>query len=114
MKLRTARIETDLPKIVQIMNPYESNPVTPERVRSWFQYSPPGRVQLRLVAADEQDTVTGYSGFVHEASAPAGHYIVWVIVDPDSQGFAERRGFAIDRHLRDSSLNLANTRWCKN
>ena len=82
MKIRTARIETDLPDIVRIINPYETNPVSVDQVRSFFQYNPTGRIQKRLVAADENDSVTGYSGFVHEASAPAGHFIVWVIVDP--------------------------------
>jgi GNAT superfamily N-acetyltransferase len=82
MKIRNARIETDLPDIVRIINPCETNPVSVDQVRSFFQYNPPGRTQLRLVAADENDKVAGYSGLIHEASAPVGHFITWVIVDP--------------------------------
>jgi GNAT superfamily N-acetyltransferase len=82
MHIRPARIETDLPAIVRIINPYETNPRTVAQVRSFFQHNPPGRIQARLVAVDNNDAVSGYSGFVHEASAPAGHCIVWVIVDP--------------------------------
>jgi GNAT superfamily N-acetyltransferase len=82
MHIRPARIETDLPAIVRIINPYETNPLTFEQVRSFFQHNPPGRIQGRLVVVDDNDAVAGYSGFVHEASAPAGHCIVWVIVDP--------------------------------
>jgi GNAT superfamily N-acetyltransferase len=82
MKIRPARLETDLPAIVRITNPYETNPLSVEQVRSFFEYNPPGRIQVRLVAVDEHDQVSGYSGFVHESSAPAGAFIVWVVVDP--------------------------------
>jgi DNA-binding transcriptional MerR regulator/GNAT superfamily N-acetyltransferase len=84
--IRTARIETDLPGIVRISNPYESQPVTVDQRRKWFQHNPPGRVQQRLVSVNEQDAVTGYGGYVHEADAPDHHFIVWVIVDPDYRG----------------------------
>jgi GNAT superfamily N-acetyltransferase len=82
MKIRPARIETDLPDIVRIINPYETNPLNVDQVRSFFEYNPTGRIQTRLVAVNENDTVAGYSGFVHEASAPDRHFIVWVVVDP--------------------------------
>ena len=143
MKIRTARIETDLASIVQIINPYETKPVTVDQVRSFFLFNPPGRIQLRLVAVDENEAVIGYSGFIHEASAPDHHFVVWVIVDPAYRGqgigsglwnttldslrgqgasklasdvfdndhvglgFANRRGFSIDRHSFDSILDLA-------
>ena len=82
MHIRPARVETDLPAIVRITNPYEAKPLTVDLVRSFFQFSPPGRIQRRLVAVDEQDAVIAYGGFVHEASFPAGRFTVWVIVDP--------------------------------
>ena len=82
MRIRTARIETDLPDIVRIINPYETNPVTVDQVHSFFEYNPAGRIQKRLVSVDDHDLVTGYTGLVHEASAPAGQFITWVIVDP--------------------------------
>ena len=66
--IRTACIETDLPNIVRITNPYECQPVTTDQVRELFQYSPPRQVQHRLVSVDENDTVTGYAGFVHETA----------------------------------------------
>lgn len=80
--IRTARLETDLPEITRIINAFEPEPVTPDQVRTWFQHNPPGRIQLRLVALDENEAITGYSGFVHEASAPERHFKVWVLVDP--------------------------------
>jgi GNAT superfamily N-acetyltransferase len=84
--IRTAQIETDLPDIVRITNPYESHPVTVDQVREWFQYNPPGRVQRRLVSVDEKGAITGYAGCVHEADAPAGKFVSWVIVDPALHG----------------------------
>jgi GNAT superfamily N-acetyltransferase len=80
--VRTARLETDLHSIVFITNIYEPFPVTEDQVQSWFQYNPSGRIQHRLVAANEKDEIVGYSGFVHEASAPEGQFTVWVLVDP--------------------------------
>ena len=84
--IRNARIETDLPDIVRITNPYEDQPITADQMREWFQYNPPGRVQRRLVSVNENDAVTGYGGYVHEADAPDDHFTAWVIVDPDCRG----------------------------
>jgi DNA-binding transcriptional MerR regulator len=84
--IRAARIESDLPEIVRITNPYETQPVTAEQMREWFQYNPPGRVQQRLVAVNAADAVIAYGGYVHEAYAPDPRYTVWVIVDPAYRG----------------------------
>lgn len=81
MNIRSARVETDLPGIMRIVNPYESRPVTIEKARSWFAYNTPGRVQLRLVAVDEEDAVIGYSVMIHDASTPARHFYAWLSVD---------------------------------
>jgi len=84
--IRSARIETDLPDIVRITNPYEPHPISVDQMREWFQYNPPGRVQRRLVSVDEKDSVTGYAGCIHEADAPAGQFVAWVIVGPSLHG----------------------------
>ncbi len=143
MELRPARMETDLPGIARVVSAYESAPVTVEDVRRWFLYRSPGRLTHRLVAVDGQDGVVGYSGIVHESWTSAGHYFVWVGVDPSARGrgtgaalwqasliylvsqgaarletevrdddpvglaFAGRRGFALDRHIFESTLDLA-------
>jgi GNAT superfamily N-acetyltransferase len=82
MKIRPARLESDLPALLRITSPYETTPLTEEKVREFFTYNPPGRIQVRLVAVDEDDRAVAYGGGVHEATAPEGHFIVWVIVDP--------------------------------
>jgi DNA-binding transcriptional MerR regulator len=81
--IRDARIDTDMPDIVRITNPYEDQPRTVDEMREWFQYTPPGRLHRRLVSVNENDSVTGYGGYVHEAHNPEGHFTAWVIVDPD-------------------------------
>jgi DNA-binding transcriptional MerR regulator len=81
--IRDARIETDIPDIVRISNPYEDAPVTVDQRRKGFLYAPAGRMQRRLVSVDEKDTVTGYAGYVHEAHSPEGYFTAWVIVDSD-------------------------------
>lgn len=80
--IRSASVDTDLLDIVRLIAPYETYPVTPELVRSWFEYNPPGRIQVRLVSVDENNAVTGYSVIVHDASVPAGHFFAWLVVDP--------------------------------
>jgi GNAT superfamily N-acetyltransferase len=143
MNIRPVRVETDLAEIIRIANPYELHPVTIEQLRAWIEYSPPGRIQLRLIAEDEAETLVGYAALVHEAWAAPGRFIVSVIVDPACRGrgtgsalweairgplhdhgatrmevyvreddlasraFAERRGFALDRHEFVSTLDLA-------
>jgi DNA-binding transcriptional MerR regulator/predicted N-acetyltransferase YhbS len=101
--IRHAAIDTDLPGIVRITNPYEIQPVTTEQVREWFQYNPPGRLQRRLVAVDANHAVTGYGGFVHEADGRDNTFITWVIVDPDW------RGQGIGSALWDSLLSELRT-----
>ena len=84
--IRNAHIDTDIPDIVRITNPYEAQPRTVDEMREWFQYTPPGRLQRRLVSVNENDSVTGYGGYVHEAHCPEGHFTAWVVVDPDCRG----------------------------
>ncbi len=83
MNIRLARVETDLPAIASILNDYEPKPVNTDQVRSWFEYNPSERIHRRLVAVNENGDVTGYCCLVHEPSAPAGQFYVWIGVKPD-------------------------------
>ena len=103
MNIRTANVDTDLPDIVRIINPYEFQPLTIDQVRSLFEYNPPGRIQLRLVATGDKGTVRGYSGLVHEATAATGSFVIWVVVDPDyrRQGIGSALWNLTLDHLKD-------------
>jgi GNAT superfamily N-acetyltransferase len=102
MNIRLANIETDLPDIIRITNPYENIPLTVEQVRSFMEYNPPGRIQHRLVSVDDNNSVTGYAGLVHEASAGAHDFMVWVIVDPACR--LHGAGAALWEHLQEALL----------
>lgn len=80
--IRLADIETDLPDIVRIVGPYESQPLTVEALHTQFLNSPPERMIRRLVAVDGQGAVTGYAYLSHPTGAPARHFYAWVGVDP--------------------------------
>lgn len=83
--IRNASIEIDIPGIVSLINPYETNPVSVDQVRAWFEHNPPGRVQQRLVAVDASNAVTGYSCIIHEATAPEHDFYAWLVVAPDER-----------------------------
>lgn len=84
--LRPARPESDIPRIVELINAVEHDPVTDTQVQQWFEHLTPGRITHRMVATNPQDVVTGYSVIVHETWAPPGQFYVWVVVDPSQRG----------------------------
>jgi GNAT superfamily N-acetyltransferase len=142
MSIRPANPETDIEGIAVVVNAFESESVTTEMVKQWFERMPPGRVAHRMVAANEAGGVIGYGVAVHETWSPEGQFYVWVGIDgawrgrglgfalyedarlflreqgagrlksevrdddPASLRFAERNGFAIDRHQFESALDL--------
>lgn len=81
MNIRAARVQTDIPAITRLINPYENTPVSEEQVRGWFLRTAPGLIALRLAAVDEQDAVLGYGLVYHETVALPHHFFVWLVVD---------------------------------
>jgi ribosomal protein S18 acetylase RimI-like enzyme len=100
MKLRLASTETDIPAVTSLINPYETNPVTVDQVRAWFEHNPPERITRRLVSVDDQTRVTGYSVINHEASVPEHHFHIWMVVQP------ELRAQGIGSALWEASLDF--------
>jgi GNAT superfamily N-acetyltransferase len=82
MKIRAASVQTDLPAIIDLIQPYEPLPLTIEQVRGWFEYLPEGRITRRLVAVGEAGQISGYSVILHSESDPPGRYYVWQVVHP--------------------------------
>lgn len=142
--LRPATLGEDVAAVARLISTFESEPVSVEQVREWFEYLPEGRVSRRVVAEDDESgAVIGYSSVVREPWFPPDEYYVWLVVaepfrgegvgsalyadmeaflreqsakslisevrdnDPASLAFAEKRGYAINRHLFESVLDLA-------
>lgn len=83
MNIRPARVETDLPGVVRVLNLCEpDHPSTEAGVRANFENQAPGRIVLRLVAVDETEKVLAYGMAIHAAEAPAHHFYTWLGVDP--------------------------------
>ncbi|HMN59344.1 MAG TPA: GNAT family N-acetyltransferase [Anaerolinea sp.] len=93
MNIRLAQPETDIPAIAALINAYETEPVSPERIRQMIDHMPPGRITQRKVAVDKDDHVIGYGYCVHENWLPPGQFDVGMIVA------RERRGNGIGQAL---------------
>lgn len=103
-KLRNADIETDVPGIVRVINLCDpDHPETVDDIRASFLNTAPGRISLRLVTVDDEETVIGYSYIVHASEMPAQHFYVWLAVDPEHR----RRG--IGTKLWRASLTFLET-----
>lgn len=110
MFIRSAHVETDLPAVTSIINEFETQPVTVEEVHSWFAYSAPERVAVRLVSVGTdglsfEDVVTGYGYIYHDANAPLGHFSVWVgaALSFRGQGIGAALWYAVKEQLRAHS-----------
>jgi GNAT superfamily N-acetyltransferase len=82
MPIRPIQPEADFPKVLELVNCFEPEPLSRTALLRWYQRELPGRIMRAMVATDEQDQVVGYCEVFHEAWFPAGEFQVWVIVDP--------------------------------
>ena len=81
MDIRSVKFDSDFPRIVDLINQVEPEPVTLAQLQQWTQRLPPGRVYRQMVATDGQELAIGYSEAIHETWSPADHFYVWVVVD---------------------------------
>ncbi len=143
MTLRPIDTQTDLPRMVELMNTVSAEPVTVERLQEWEGLSPAGGIRQRIAAVDESDRIVGFNDSGHWPFMLAHRFWIDVIVDqalrrqgigtrlydnalqfsqaqqatrleaeardhnPDWLRFAEQRGFKIERHIFESTLDLA-------
>jgi len=82
MLIRPLQPETDLQKVVDLVNRFEPEPLSLAAVRRWFERQQPGRRVHAIVATDAQQDVIGYGEVFHEAWFPEGQYQLWVITHP--------------------------------
>ena len=85
MDIRALQPETDFPKVLELINCFEPEPLSLKTTLNWYQRQQPGRIIHVMVAADGQDQVVGYCEAFHEAWFPDGQFQVWLIVDPEGR-----------------------------
>ena len=141
--LRAFETERDLPRMVELFNTTQPEPIPLGMMKEWEQQRPANEIRHRLVAEDESGFAVGMGDTGRQPWRKPGRYWIGVIVDPDlrhrgtgsllydalfafarEQGatrleaevrdhipdgltFAEHRGFTLDRHIFESTLDLA-------
>ncbi|MEO6892959.1 MAG: GNAT family N-acetyltransferase [Ktedonobacteraceae bacterium] len=143
MKLRPIDPQSDFPRMAELYNTFEPEPLTAEELGRWVQQASPARIHQRIAAIDEQGQLVGFNNSGRDPWMPPGRFWIEVVVDPfwrkqgigellythalqfvqeqrattleaevrdhmpDSLHFAQQRGFKIDRHHFESTLDLA-------
>lgn len=99
--IRTADPAADFPQIAALLNTFEFEPVSAERLHEWDARQSAGRIRRRGVALDDNGAIVGYSVLDHETWMPPGTFELWALVDP------ARRGQGIGAALYDDALAIA-------
>jgi GNAT superfamily N-acetyltransferase len=143
VKLRPIDPQIDFPRMAELYNTFEPEPLTAEELQRWVQQAAPARIHQRIAAIDEQELLVGFNNSGRDPWMPPGRFWLEVVVDPtrrtrgigsllytralqfvqqqgattleaevrdhmpESLHFAEQRGFKIDRHHFESTLELA-------
>jgi GNAT superfamily N-acetyltransferase len=80
--LRILDPQTDYERVAEIINFYEPEPVTAERLREWDAHDFNGQVHRRTVAVDTDGNIIGYGLVMHTPWMKAGKFQVGALVDP--------------------------------
>jgi GNAT superfamily N-acetyltransferase len=86
MNLRPLNFKTDGQRALDLVNLFYTEPVALSDFEYWVYNLPPGRISRRMVVENEEHFIIGYSFAGHEVWSPAGHFSVWLIVDPAFRG----------------------------
>lgn len=142
IQLRPINIQSDFPRMAELMSMTEPEPITVEQIQGWLERAPMERIQQRMAAIDEQGYLIGFNNTGRDPWMSPGRFWIEVVVDPlmHKQGigtrlytdalqfaqthrattleaeirdhlpealhFAQKRGFQIDRHIFESTLDL--------
>ncbi len=140
--LRPLDPAADFPRLAELMNTVEPEPITAQTLHDWLANAPSDRVRHRITAVNEQGFPIGFNDVGRDSWMAPGRFWLSVLVDPEwrrqgvgsqlfddalqcaqeqeatlletevrdhlpaSVHFAERRGFVIDRHTNESTLDV--------
>lgn len=81
MPIRPLQPDSDFPKVLELINSFEPEPLSLAAALRWYERKLPGRIIHAIVATNAQNQVVGYCEAFHETWFPAGQFQIWVIVD---------------------------------
>ena len=81
LQLRQLNSETDLPRVVELMNMVNPEPISVDTYHERQRLASQGRIGYAIVALDENAYIVGYISIVHNPWMPQGHFWLRVIVD---------------------------------
>jgi GNAT superfamily N-acetyltransferase len=80
--LRILDPQTDYERVAEIINVYEPEPVTAERMAEWDARDFDGQIRRRTVAVDASGHIVGYGAVMHTPWMKAGNFQLQALVDP--------------------------------
>lgn len=101
MHLRPLDPTTDFPRIAELTNMVDPEPVTADMLLRRSKTLSPERISHRIVALDDDEPIIGFSSIVRNSWLPAGQFWFRVIVD------ATLRNRGYGSALYDASLDFA-------
>lgn len=143
IRLQPLNPQNDFPRIADLRNMVDPEPLTAAQLQEWEQHIPQGQIRHRMVAVDERGQIVGFNDTGWDPWMRPGLFDLRVLVDPawrrqgiglvlyddalrfsqahratrfqgrvrdhddDGLRFAQQRGFMIDRHIFESTLDLA-------
>lgn len=106
--LRPLQIPADFPALAALLNQWEHEPTTPERLAEAEKEWPTERLLYRSVAVDAQDRILGYALALHFAFHKPGKFYLRCLVDKQhqGQGIGRMLGAAADSFVREHGGDL--------
>ncbi len=81
VSLRPLSTETDFPRLAELMNTVEPEPITAQVLQEWLLSEPSDRIRRRVMAVDEQGYAIGFNDAGRDPWMEAGRFWLSVIVD---------------------------------
>ena len=82
IRLQPLNPQTDFPRIAELYNTSNPEPITAEQLQEWEAQHLQGQIRHRVVALEESGQIIGYNDTGRDPWMPAGLFDLHVLVDP--------------------------------
>lgn len=82
IRLQPLNAQTDFPRIAELRNTSNPEPITAGQLQEWEAQHPQGQIRQRFVAVDEHGQIIGYNDAGRDPWMPEGLFDLHVLVDP--------------------------------